>query len=127
MLLAVGEFNGIFSDQYGVTPATVLQLTATPSTQTVGQTTTLRASGAGTAGTLVRYQVMSGPDTGLTAIIAAHSTGTAVATFKGIGVGTDTIVAWLDYNNNGVVDPGTIRDCRCHLDCPAVTDLCRSR
>jgi hypothetical protein len=84
----------------------MLPLTATPPTQTIGQTVTLTVSNAGNAGTLVRFQVMSGPDTGFTAIIAADVSGTASTRIKGVGLGTDDTMAWLDYNNNGIVDPG---------------------
>ena len=86
-------------------------LTATPSTRTVGDHVTLLAQVTDNAGlllpdTLIRFQVTRGPDTGFTAIIRTDATGTAGAVLQGKAAGTDTVLAWLDTNNNGAVDPG---------------------
>jgi hypothetical protein len=83
-----------------------LSLSATPIAQDVGRTVTLLASHTGPPGTLVRFQVMKGPDTGFTAIIAADQTGSAATVLTGKAAGVDSVVAWLDSNMNGSLDTG---------------------
>lgn len=93
-------------------PSDQLSLTATPSTQVVGKevtlTATLRTSdGAPVPDTLVTFGATSGPDAGrFAAIVRTDATGTAHATRRGIGVGSEIFQAWVDSAINGVVDPG---------------------
>lgn len=86
------------------TPPPSLVLTATPSSQIVGDHVTLLVTGVGPQGTLARFQVMSGPDTGFTAIIAADAEGAAATVLRGRAVGVDFVTAWVDRNQNGILD-----------------------
>jgi hypothetical protein len=87
-----------------------LALSATPITQTVGNHVTLlgtlkdSATGAPVPDTLVHFQVMSGPDTGFTAIVRTDATGTAGTTLQGKAPGSDLVQAWVDGNINGALD-----------------------
>lgn len=80
-----------------------LKLTATPTEQVVGGKITLLATGAGAPGTLVRFEVISGPDLGFTALVAADNTGSASTLLSGKSAGTDQAVAWLDDDRDGVI------------------------
>ena len=104
-----GNYNGgsIGRITVGSTPASeYLSLSATPSTQTSGGQVSLLASlrnssNAPVPNTLIRFQVMSGPDKGVTAIIATSASGLAETQLEGQGTGTDVVEAWVD-NDTGV-------------------------
>jgi GDSL-like Lipase/Acylhydrolase family len=86
-------------------PPSPLSLTATPITQVTGQPVSLVAKGAGSQGALVTFHITSGPDAStFAAVIAADATGTATTTLKGSSAGTDQVVAWMDSDQDGVVD-----------------------
>ena len=86
-------------------PPSGFTLTSSQDAQEVGRTVTLTASGAGAAGTLVRFQVLNGPDKGITAVVAANVNGVSITSVRGRAQGVDDIRAWIDRNRNGRVEP----------------------
>ena len=59
------------------------------------------------AGALVRMEVVAGPNTGATDDDRTNSGGEADLRYRGDGgEGTDLILAWVDIDNDGVVDSG---------------------
>ncbi len=59
------------------------------------------------AGALVRIEVVAGPNTGATNDDRTNSSGEADLRYRGDGgEGTDLILAWVDLDNDGVVDSG---------------------
>ena len=58
-------------------------------------------------GVPVRFEVVSGPNSGLSATVVGDSRGRAHFAYVGDGgPGTDVIAAWVDANDNGVLDDG---------------------
>ncbi len=99
----------------GTQPAGSVSLTATPTSQTVGDDVSLRAvvrdgNGAIVPDELVSFRVTSGPDLQwFGAVIRTGSDGAATAILHGSGVGTDSVVAWVDADADLVVDTGEPR------------------
>lgn len=88
-----------------------LTLTAQPATQTVGDEVTLLATvrdnfGLPVQDTLVTFGVSAGPEAGtFAAIVRTDVAGTAKATIMGRTMGTDSVIAWLDSDIDGILDP----------------------
>jgi hypothetical protein len=85
-----------------------LQLAAVSSTRATGQLATVTVSaqsdGAPAAGAAVRYAI-AGANPGSGAVTTGAD-GNAAITWAGANVGTDTLTAFIDANNNGVRDAG---------------------
>jgi hypothetical protein len=90
----VGGFDGLT-----LSPQTAAAVPGTATTLTAAVTN----HGHPAAGKTVLYAV-SGQDS-FTGSATSDASGNANITFTGSGVGTDTVVAYVDSNNNGVKDP----------------------
>ena len=93
------EYNGPRS-------LTSLAVVPTLTTQTVGQSVTLTATGA-MPGDLVTFEVSSGPDARyFFEAVRADATGSATAKLTGHSAGVDDVVAWVDNDQNGIRNQG---------------------
>ncbi len=92
----------------GWTTSATLALTPTASSIGVGTTayiaTSLTGSGGGVPGIAIRYTV-SGANSN-SGTMTTDGNGNTVISFTGYNVGTDTVSAYADFNNNGVQDNG---------------------
>ena len=92
------------------TTVTIVGLTLTPATDENPAGTLHHLTGTvnpKVAGALVRMEVVAGPNTGATDSDRTNSSGEAKVSYRGDGgEGTDLILAWVDLDNDGVVDSG---------------------
>jgi len=87
-------------------PVSGITLTPATSSGILGASHTVTATVAPTqSGIIVRFRVLSGPNSGDTGVSSTNLGGLAAFTYVGNGgTGTDTIVAWTDLDNDGVHD-----------------------
>ena len=93
----------------GAAPADVTDVSVDPSSDTNAVNTVHQMMATVTpaeAGVLVRFRVFSGPNAGDTGFDTTDSNGEAVLSYTGDGgVGTDTVLVWVDVDEDGNTDP----------------------
>lgn len=91
-------------------PNRTISALPTSSTNRIGTFHSVTATAnPATSGLVIRFRVVSGPHTGATGRVLTDGSGRATYSYLGSAVGTDSIRAWIDADDDGVLDTGEPR------------------
>ncbi len=95
---AIVEWVGVAGTGFDLAPATAIGPTG--SSHSVTATLVPAQSGV-----IVRFRVLSGPNVNRNTVAVTNAAGQAVFSYSGTGgLGTDTIIAWPDFDADGIRD-----------------------